>query len=191
MWTFWLSDKEDLDFLIMADEDALMLVLLPENFLGGSAPHLRSCSLDNLPFPVLRRLLLSASHLVKLCLDKIPPSGYMSPEAMFTCLSAVPRLESLVLGFYSLRCFSDIHQAGQTPPPPPPPHTHTVFPALTQLHFSGVSEYLEDPISQVAPAAFLHRLDAHSGAHARASPTLADFCRLITMVPGPSARRIA
>ena len=74
-------------------------LVLPETLLGGSAPSLRSCYLANLPFPALRKLLLSASHLVTLSLEEIPYSGYIPPEVMVTCLSAATCLKSLVLGF--------------------------------------------------------------------------------------------
>jgi hypothetical protein len=40
--------------------------ILPDSFLGGTAPRLRSLYLDNVPFPGLPKLLLSATHLVDL-----------------------------------------------------------------------------------------------------------------------------
>jgi len=36
------------------------------------------------PFPGLRKLLLSATNLVRLELYRVPHSGYISPEVMFT-----------------------------------------------------------------------------------------------------------
>jgi hypothetical protein len=38
--------------------------ILPDSFLGGTAPRLRSLDLFNVPFPRLPKLLLSATHLV-------------------------------------------------------------------------------------------------------------------------------
>jgi len=61
--------------------------LLPDSFLGGSAPRLRTLKLEAIPFPGLPNLLLSATHLVTLRLFGIPHSGYFSPEAMVTCRS--------------------------------------------------------------------------------------------------------
>ena len=117
-------------------------LVVPETFLGGSAPRLRSCQVDYIPFPALRKLLLSASHLVHLRLEKIPHSVCISPEAMVTCLSAATNLESLVLGFQSPRPRPD--HATQSPPP----LMRTIIPALTYFRFHGVSEYLEDFISR-------------------------------------------
>src|SRR6266436_3302521 len=60
---------------------------IPDSFLGGSAPHLRSFELDGIPFPGLPKLHLSAIHLAHLGLFNIPHSGYISPEAMAALLS--------------------------------------------------------------------------------------------------------
>ncbi|KAH9974505.1 hypothetical protein BJV74DRAFT_184515 [Russula compacta] len=118
-------------------------LVLPETFLGGSAPRLRSCYLDYLPFPALRSLLLSASHLVVLCLDKIPHSAYTSPEAMVTCLAVATSLKFLELIFLSPQSRSN-HEARHLPP-----LIRTILPALTHFNFHGDSEYLEDFISRV------------------------------------------
>ena len=118
-------------------------LVLPDTFLAGSAPRLRSCLLDNLPFLALRNLLLSATHLVVLCLDKIPHSAYTSPEAMVTCLAAVTSLKFLQLRFLSSQprpSYETRHL---------PPLIRTILPALTDFDFHGVSEYLEDFISRV------------------------------------------
>ncbi|KAH9970667.1 hypothetical protein BJV74DRAFT_990500 [Russula compacta] len=133
----------ELTDLELRSNDEAVWVVLPEAFLGGCAPCLRSCKLDNLPFLALRNLLWSARHLVDLCLRNIPHSAYIPPEAMVTCLSMVPSLETLVLVFRSPRSRPD--RASRRPPP----LTRTVLPALTDLHFRGVSEYLEDLISQI------------------------------------------
>ena len=78
----------------------------PDSFLGGSAPSLQMLSLHDIPFPGLPKLLLSATHLVHLDLY-IPHSGYISPEVMVTCLSALTRLEKLEIGFKSRRSRPD------------------------------------------------------------------------------------
>jgi hypothetical protein len=126
--------------------------LVPDSFLGGSAPHLRSLWLNRIqfPFPVLRKLLISAPNLVALLLDDIPHSGYFSPEAMLTCLSALTGLQILSIGFKSVR--SRLPREGRHPPP-----TQTVLPALTKLTFIGVSEYLEDLVTRI-DAPLLNRL---------------------------------
>jgi hypothetical protein len=114
--------------------------VVPDLFLGGSAPLLRSLFLHHIPFPGLPKLLLSATRLVSLHLDHIPRSGYISPEAMATGLSALTRLETLHIEFGS--SYSRPHR-------PPPPLTRTLLPILTELCFEGVSEYLEDLVVQL------------------------------------------
>ncbi len=68
-------------------------LVLPTEFLGGSAPCLRTIRLYGIPYPALPSLLLSASNLVELRLHEIPPTGYISPESMVVGLAALPRLE--------------------------------------------------------------------------------------------------
>jgi len=60
---------------------------LPGVLLGGSAPSLRMFALERIAFPALPTLLLSAPNLVSLMLYEILESGYISPEAMATCLT--------------------------------------------------------------------------------------------------------
>jgi hypothetical protein len=114
--------------------------LLPRSFLGGTAPRLRSLCLTNIPFPGLPNLVLSATHLVNLSLYKIPRSGYIPPEVMATCLSALTSLESLHLQFQ----YPPPRVALETRRPPPPPLTRSILPSLTTIVFKGVSEYLEE-----------------------------------------------
>jgi hypothetical protein len=111
--------------------------VLPESFLGGSAPHLRTLYLCRIPFPSISNLLLSAHGLVTLTLWKIPDSGYFSPDSMATALSAMTRLETLFLLFDSPRSRPD--PASRTLPLT----TRFVLPAFTKLVFNGVYAYLE------------------------------------------------
>jgi hypothetical protein len=116
---------------------------LPNTFLGGSAPRLRSLRLTRIPFPTLPRLLLSSNDLVDLHLEQIPHSGYISPEAMATCISALTSLFRLSIGFIS---------PASRPDPTtrhPPSLTRAVLPTLITFYFHGVSEYLEDLIAQI------------------------------------------
>jgi len=89
---------------------------ISHSFLGGSAPCLQDLHLIKLPFPTLPELLLSSTNLVRLWHDDIPPSGYISPQAMATGLSALTRLESLSLTFRSPQSLPD--REIQLPPPP-------------------------------------------------------------------------
>ena len=116
---------------------------LPDSFLGGSAPLLHFLYLHAIPFLGLPKLLLSTTDLVDLRLLDIPPSGYISPEAMVTALSALTRLRRLDLQLQSPRPRADRESRS------PPPLTRVVLPALKSLRFRGDSEYLEDAVSRI------------------------------------------
>jgi hypothetical protein len=69
----------------------------PDSFLSGSAPHLGSLCLENLTFPMFRKLPLVASNLVALRLWDIPDPVYISLEAMVACLAALTSSKQLRL----------------------------------------------------------------------------------------------
>jgi hypothetical protein len=117
--------------------------VLPDSFLGGSAPRLRELELDGIPFRGLPKLLLSTGGLVYLHLSNIPRSGYISPGAIVTALSSLMRLKSLSLEFRSPR--SHTNQASRDPPPLMRVALHT----LTFLGFKGDREYLEDIVARI------------------------------------------
>ena len=118
-------------------------LVLPDTFLGGSAPRLWSLTLTAIPFPALPKLFLSARDLVKLDLYEVPHTGYISPEAMVTCLSTLTSLKHLTLRFQSPSSRPD--RGSQRPLLPTP----VDLPALTELELQGVSEYLEDFLAQI------------------------------------------
>jgi hypothetical protein len=122
--------------------------VIPASFLGGSAPRLRTLHLEYIPFPELPKLLLSATHLVSLSLWELSHSGFISPDAMVTALSASTRLESLVIRFelpYDSLREEDPPDWNRRPPPP----TRTLLPNLTMLELSGVEKYLEDLVARI------------------------------------------
>ena len=125
---------------------------LPDSFLGGSAPRLRYFCLNNIPFPGLPNLLLSTTHLVKLTLHNISHSGYISPEAMATCLSMSTSLETLQLDFDSRHSFryADLKYR------PPFPLTRSLLPTLADFRFRGVNLYLDEFVARI-DAPRLHR----------------------------------
>ena len=114
---------------------------LPETFLGGSAPRLRSFGLKGIPFPSFPKFILGLPHIVHLHLEEIPNSGYISPEVMTTCLAALPNLESSSIGFRSPP--SRLLQLSL------PRLARASLPSLTYLQFSGVSEYFEDFVARI------------------------------------------
>jgi F-box-like len=115
--------------------------VVPDSFLGGSAPRLEHLLLDGIPFPGLPKLLLSATHLVDLYLSGIPHSGYISPDVMATSLFALTSLQRLTLKFRSPR--SCPGQASRRLPP----STRSVLPVLSYFWFEGVTKYLEDLVA--------------------------------------------
>jgi hypothetical protein len=129
---------------LKGDESVLVL---PDSFLGGSSPRLRSLHLNNIVFPGLPHLLLSANDLVDLRLLEIPDSGYILPQTIVNCLSSLTRLQELRLG---LQC------PGSYPGRPFPPHTRIDLPCLIRLWFKGNSEYLEDFLARIDHAPLLH-----------------------------------
>ena len=119
------------------------LVVLPDSFLGGSAPRLQTLVLKGILFQALPKLLLSTTRLSTLSLLDIPHSGYISPGVMVTYLSALTNLERLCLGFPSpSTCPNHANQ-------PSPPSTRTVLPALTSFGFTGFTKYLEDLVARI------------------------------------------
>jgi hypothetical protein len=119
--------------------------ILPDSFLGGTAPRLRSLKLEYVPFPGLPKLLLSATHLVHLGLYDIPRSGYIPPDVMATSLSALTNLEFLRLQFRYPRP----RPALDSQHPLPPPLTRSILPGLTMIIFKGASEYLEEILARI------------------------------------------
>ena len=115
--------------------------VVPDSFLGGSAPRLESLKLYGVPFPGMPKLLLSTTHLVHLLLSDIPHSGYISPEAMVAALSTLTSLEYLTLTFESPESCPDLETRRL------PPSARSVLPVLRFFQFKGVTEYLEDLVT--------------------------------------------
>ena len=121
------------------------LPVIPDSFMGGSAPRLRFLTLNSIPFPGLPKLLLSsATHLVKLQLYDIPHSGYISPQAIVALLSVVSSLELLHLQFRSPQSRPDWESPRSLHPP-----KRFILPALAKFRFKGVTEYLEELMTRI------------------------------------------
>jgi hypothetical protein len=117
--------------------------VVPDSFLGGSAPRLRKLALKGASFLGLPKLLWSTPDLVELTLRNIPHSGYISPEAIVDCLSRLSRLKELDLSFESPRSRPD-QESRRLPHP-----TRTLLPSLTDFCFDGTSDYLEDFVVRI------------------------------------------
>jgi len=151
------------------DSDGETPPVVPDSFLGGSAPLLRLFQLDDIPFPGLPKLLLSATHLVHLYLYNIPHSGYFSPEAMASLLSVLSSLKRLVLHFQSPQSRPDRESRR------PPPSRRSVVPALTRFDFKGATEYLEDVVTYIDAPQLDHLLISFFDQTDFDSPRLAQF----------------
>ena len=148
LWNVYLEDKEamsvplpELTYLVLRHSGPK--IPLSDSFLGGSAPRLQMLYLESISFPGLPKLLSSATHIASLHLLCIPDSGYISPEAMVTCLSVLTNLGLLSLEFESSRSHPNRESRR------PPLSTRTVLPVLTDFSFKGHSEYLEDLVSSI------------------------------------------
>jgi len=136
------------DLTLVSNEDNAPII--PDSFLGGSAPRLRSLDFSGIPFPfpALGKLLLSATDLVACDLWHIPKSGIISPELIVTTLSTLTRLRKLSIGFRSPRSRADRERRH------PSLLKRLVLPSLTYLYFKGDSEYLEDIVGRIDAPAF-------------------------------------
>jgi hypothetical protein len=117
------------------------LPIIPDTFLGGSAPRLKTIYIADFLYPAAPTLLSSARDLVHVDLRDIPRSGFISPEVMVASLAALPKLQSLTFGFEWGMTYHDRIRL--------PSITRTVLPALTRFLFDGVFEYIEDFVAQI------------------------------------------
>jgi F-box-like len=153
---------------------------IPDSFLGGSAPLLRSLWLSRVPFPGLPKLLLSATQLVELSILNVPHSRFISPAVMTTCLAALTRLERLELVLLPPGS-SEI----------PPPHTRSVLPAFTYFKFSGINSYLGDLVACI-DAPLLNTLDiTFRQYHRFDSPHFSQFISRTVIHRAPEKARVA
>ena len=125
-------------FLLYSTDESVPV--LPETFLGGSAPRLQTFELTGIPFPSFPKFI-SFTPIISLHLFDIPNSGYISPKVMATCLASLPHLAHLSIRFRSPP--SGLLQLSS-------PHlTRVTLPALSYLIFSGASEYFEDFVARI------------------------------------------
>jgi hypothetical protein len=125
---------------IVWEDEYASAPVLPDGFLGGSAPCLQKIVLSGVPYPALPTLLLSTSGLLELDLHSIPPISYISPEAMVASLAALPRLERFSI---------DSSTTSRPDRISSPPITQSVLPALACFRFRGLDEYLEDLVARI------------------------------------------
>ena len=117
-------------------------LVIPDSFLDGSAPRLRSFTLHKFPILGLPKLLLSANHLIYLGLTDLPYSGYISPKAMTEILSVLSRLRVLCLVFRGNPYRPDRRRS--LPPP-----KHSILSSLSEFRFIGPIKYLEELVTHI------------------------------------------
>ncbi|KAH9045001.1 hypothetical protein EDB84DRAFT_1435927 [Lactarius hengduanensis] len=137
---------------------------IPDEFLDGSAPCLQHLHFENVSFPRLPTLLLSARDLVSLQLESVPPNcydrGYISPEEIVSSLAVLTKLRTLNIMRYPPEDSepSPIPSDEQRRRPDPP--MLAVLPALTEFVFGRDFGYLEDLVAQIdAPLVEVVRIE--------------------------------
>jgi F-box-like len=158
---------------------------LPDSFLGGSAPRLQTLYLFGIPFPAVPNLLLSTHDLVQLHLWNIPLSGYISPDAMVSGLSALTRLQVLRLEFRFPRSRADRENR------PVPRLTRPVLPALISLYFKGDSEYLEDIVGRIGTPLLTEFKITFFNQLIFDTPSLREFIRRTETFTAPDQARVS
>ena len=132
----------DLNLAARSTRYSETVLILPDSFLGGSAPSLTFLMFNRITSLGLPKLLLSTPHLVYLYLKNVPFSGYISPITMLTTLSTLTCLEHLCLQFESPLYL--VWESRHSPRP-----IHFVLPALTHFWFLGFSGYLEELVAGI------------------------------------------
>ena len=101
----------------------------------GWSTRLRVLHLTRVAFPVLPQLLHSSRELVDLQLHEVVTPWHFSSEALTNALSGMTQLQSLSLHFLPTTDHIGLSL---------PSRQRAYFPALTRLHFQGITKYLED-----------------------------------------------
>ena len=132
-----------LDRLRLRSQD---MVVLPIDFLGGSAPRLRVLHLKGLNIPTLPWFLSSSKNLVSLRLEDINYGRYFPVDDLAVGLSTTPRLEFLELSFPPSATISPLSQIlGGTSPS----SSRIVLHSLTEFRYVGRSAYLKCLVSRI------------------------------------------
>jgi hypothetical protein len=137
-----------LEDLTLRSLDPLFHTRLPETFSAPSLRHLNLYQIGDLFVPGIP-LLSSISGLVTLCLREVPPLA-LPVHYLVSCLSVMPQLENLSLGFgnaLELQSSSlsplKSHKRDQA-------DLQTVqLPKLNKIFFKGACAYLEGLVSRI------------------------------------------
>ena len=130
-----------LEYLIMAPsmEDKSTVMKLPGTF---QAPHLRHILLRGFALSIQSRLLATAMGIVTLCLYLNHPSAYFQPGTLYTWISVMPQLETLLINFlFPVPSRNVERQLMHT--------SHVVLPNLRWFEFQGVNAYTEAVVRRI------------------------------------------
>ena len=174
-----------LKHLLLVSPLGTKFVAPPGPFSGGSAPLLQEAILEDVAFPELLNFLSSsANHLAYLSLSNISHSGYISPDAMVTCISALIGLEKLHIVTRS----SQSHPYRESRRPHLP--TRSVQPSLLVFVFRGTSEYLEDFVARIDAPQLDHLNITFSGKTVFDIPQLVQFIHRIPSLKALDEARV-
>jgi hypothetical protein len=124
------------DLVLLSPESPRLA--LPSAF--GSVPRLRSLRLTRIAFFALPQLLYSSKELVDLRLHEVLNPWLLSPQALKDALSGMAQLQLLSLHFLPTPDHIGVSL---------PSRKRVVLPALTRLHFQGITKYLEGLVAEI------------------------------------------
>ncbi|KAH9174715.1 hypothetical protein EDB89DRAFT_464239 [Lactarius sanguifluus] len=117
--------------------------VLPDVFLKGHSPRLRTLMMIGVSLPSLSSLLLSPTRLSCLVLDGIPDLSHLPPRELLVHLNNMPQLRYLNIGFLSTthhrRLAGDVN----------PTLDRVALPHLKRFHFRGACTYLESLVTNL------------------------------------------
>lgn len=156
------------------------LPVIPERFLGGSAPRLQHLCLSDIAFLQLPTFLLSARNLVTLKLKQIPPNGYISPEAMVGGLAVLTRLTTLSISLG--QDTTPFHPKGTHPAPLVPRFSNVVYLSASgdKVRSKGRDSTKWLSFFRLFPA--VEFLDLSGGVAVYIASTLVDAAKMVTDV---------
>ena len=117
-------------------------------FFPGSfvSPRLHTLYLENVDiFEVPSLLTSAATTLVSLRIEQIEACSYFPPDELVECISSMPQLEKLSIGFLSCYLLPDTEREFWDTQ-----ITRTVLSSLRELTFGGDSAYLEKVLALIS-----------------------------------------
>ena len=152
-----------LEYLRLGSQGTTSLapLVIPDNFLGNSAPRLRVIRLQDTVFPSLPRLLSTSHNLVSLQLENIPVDRIFTAQELAVGLSPATQLESLKIDIQNGAIIPRPLRQDESDP-------RSVLPALLKFEYVGESWFLsvfasriETPIIEQIGVSFYGDFDGY------------------------------